>query len=107
MLRDNIKGGALTEVTFFILLSLYKPKHGYAIMQFIEDETKGRLILGAGSLYGAINSMLDKKWIEPFGDDNHRKKEYIITSLGKEINKREKKRLNEIIEIASRIMEEV
>ena len=49
--------------------------------------------------------MLDKKWIEPFGDDNHLKKEYIITSLGKEINKREKKRLNEIIEIASRIME--
>ena len=34
-MRDNTKGGALTEVTFFILLSLYTPKHGYAIMQFI------------------------------------------------------------------------
>ena len=30
-MRDNTKGGALTEVTFFILLSLYTPKHGYAI----------------------------------------------------------------------------
>ena len=39
-MRDNAKGGALTEVTFFILLSLYTPKHGYAVMQFIEDNTK-------------------------------------------------------------------
>ena len=48
-MRDNVKGGALTEVTFFILLSLYTPKHGYAVMQFIEDSTKGRLTLGAGT----------------------------------------------------------
>ena len=48
-MRDNTKGGALTEVTFFILLSLYTPKLGYAIMQFIENETKGRLLLGAGT----------------------------------------------------------
>ena len=53
-MRDNAKGGALTEVTFFILLSLYTPKHGYAVMQFIEDSTKGRLTLGAGTLYGAL-----------------------------------------------------
>ena len=33
-MRDNVKGGALTEVTFYILLSLYQPKHGYAVMQF-------------------------------------------------------------------------
>ena len=59
-MRDNTKGGALTEVTFFILLSLYTPKHGYAIMQFIENETKGRLILGAGTLYGALNTLQEK-----------------------------------------------
>ena len=32
-MRDNAKGGALTEVTFYILLSLYTPKHGYAVIQ--------------------------------------------------------------------------
>ena len=42
-MRDNMKGGALTEVTFYILLSLYAPKHGYAVMQFIEEKTGGRL----------------------------------------------------------------
>ena len=65
-MRDNVKSGALTEVTFYILLSLYSPKHGYAVMQFIEEKTGGRLSLGAGTLYGALNSMLEKGWIELF-----------------------------------------
>ena len=60
-MRDNAKGGALTEVTFFILLSLYTPKHGYAVMQFIEDSTKGRLTLGAGTLYGALTRTTTNK----------------------------------------------
>ena len=55
-MRDNDKGGALTEVTFFILLSLYTPRHGYAIMQFIQERTQGRLSLGAGTLYGALTT---------------------------------------------------
>ena len=54
-MRDNVKSGALTEVTFYILLSLYSPKHGYAVMQFIEEKTGGRLSLGAGTLYGALS----------------------------------------------------
>ena len=56
-MRDNAKSGALTEVTFYILLSLYTPKHGYAVMQFVEEKTGGRLSLGAGTLYGALNSL--------------------------------------------------
>ena len=59
-MRDNVNGGALTEVTFYILLSLYTPKHGYAVMQFIEEITAGRLLLGAGTLYGALNSFKKK-----------------------------------------------
>ncbi len=103
-MRDNTKGGALTEVTFFMLLSLYTPKHGYAIMQFIENETNSRLILGAGTLYGAINTLLAKKWIEPIGDDNERKKEYIITEQGKKIAEQELERISELIKTASKIM---
>ena len=73
-MRDNMKGGALTEVTFYILLSLYAPKHGYAVMQFIEEKTGGRLSLGAGTLYGALNSLQEKEWIKPCGDCEGRKK---------------------------------
>lgn len=102
-MRDNAKGGALTEVTFFILLSLYKPKHGYAIMQFIEKQTNGRLILGAGTLYGALTALQEKKWISPFGSDIGRKKEYIITELGKNAVQKELLRLHELIKIADEI----
>ena len=102
-MKDNVKSGALTEVTFFILLSLYKPKHGYAIMQFIEEKTKGRLVLGAGSLYGAINTLTEKGWIEPFGEDG-RTKEYIISSLGRDIAGKELLRIKDLYAIASEII---
>ena len=87
-MRDNSKGGALTEVTFFILLSLYTPKHGYAVMQFIEDNTKGRLTLGAGTLYGALNSLQEKGWIAPFGDSAGRKKNISLQHKEKKLQKR-------------------
>lgn len=87
-MRDNSKGGALTEVTFFILLSLYTPKHGYAVMQFIEGSTKGRLTLGAGTLYGALNSLQDKGWIAPFGDSAGRKKNISLQHKEKKLQKR-------------------
>ena len=103
-MRDNAKGGALTEVTFYILLSLFTPKHGYAIMQFIEEKTGGRLSLGAGTLYGALNTLEDKGWIVRHSDDEGRKKEYIITSLGKEIAENELSRLKELTQIASEII---
>ncbi len=105
-MRDNIKGGALTEVTFFVLLSVYRPKHGYAIMHFIEEKTNGRLVLGAGTLYGALSSLEEKGWIIPCGNDSGRKKEYIITDAGKEICNKEILRLKELIKIAEDIMEE-
>jgi DNA-binding PadR family transcriptional regulator len=103
-MRDNVKGGALTEVTFFILLALYEPKHGYSIMQFVENETQGRLNLGAGSLYGAINTLQEKGWICPVSDGTERKKEYLITATGKEIAEAELIRLKKLIKTASRII---
>ena len=66
-MRDYGKGGALTEVTFYILLALYTPRHGYAVMQFIEEKTGGRLVLGAGTLYGALNPLAVNGWIAPWG----------------------------------------
>ena len=104
-MKDNVKSGALTEVTFFILLALYEPKHGYAIMQFIIEKTEGRLVLGAGSLYGAINTLLEKGWIEPCGDLDGRKKEYVITEDGRQIAEKELHRLRKLTETAAMIIE--
>ena len=48
---------ALTESTYYILLSLYHPQHGYGIMQQTEQLSGGRVHLAAGTLYGALNSL--------------------------------------------------
>ena len=34
---------ALTESTYYILLSLYRPQHGYGIMQQTERLSQGRV----------------------------------------------------------------
>ncbi len=103
-MRDNVTGGALTEVTFYILLSLYRPRHGYSIMQYIEEKTSGRLKLGAGTLYGALNSLCEKGWIGVYGQTGGRKKEFLITELGKEIADKELSRLKELTRFASEVI---
>ena len=95
---ESSERGALTEAVFYILLSLYSPMHGYGIMQNVRKLSNERVNLGAGTLYGAINTLLEKKWITPLaGEKDSRKKEYLITSLGKEIVKSEIQRLEELV----------
>ncbi|HCY06723.1 MAG: helix-turn-helix transcriptional regulator [Erysipelotrichaceae bacterium] len=96
----------LTEAYYYILLSLFEPLHGYGIMQKVETMSNGRLTLAAGTLYGALTSLIDKEWIEALPQEKgSRKKEYIITALGKEIAKIELKRLEELVANGKKIME--
>lgn len=85
----------LTEGVYYILLSLYEPRHGYGIMQFVSELSNGRVELGAGTIYGAIKTLVKRKWIVPLDEDG-RKKEYVITDAGKLIVEYEMKRLNEL-----------
>ena len=92
------KGIALTEAVYYILLSLYSPLHGYGIMQKVEALSHGRVKLAAGTLYGAINSMVEKGWIKGLpGEENSRKNKYIITDLGKKVTVDELDRLRELV----------
>ena len=98
---------ALTEAVYYILLSLLSPRHGYGIMQNAEVLSHGRVKLAAGTLYGAINSLLEKGWITALpGEKDSRKKEYLITDAGKSILHTEINRLKELLENGQRIMEE-
>ena len=90
---------ALTEAVYYILLSLYAPMHGYGIMQNVEKLSEGRVSLAAGTLYGAIGTMLEKGWIRALPEEtNSRRKEYEITESGKTAVRNELKRLNELLE---------
>ena len=103
--KDIVKGVlfleniALTEAVFYILLSLDEPLHGYGIMQNAEKLSNGRVKLAAGTLYGAINTLLEKHWISSVpGDSGDRKKEYVITELGRKVVFAEIERLKELVE---------
>ena len=97
---------ALTEGVYYILLSLMQPLHGYGIMQNVERLSNGRLRLAAGTLYGAISSMLDKGWIMALSADaDSRKKEYIITDAGREVLRAEYARLKELAENGRNVLE--
>lgn len=88
---------ALTEAVYYILLSLTKPMHGYGIIQNVASLSDGRVHLAAGTLYGAINALLEKGWITALPEEKEsRKKEYLITDNGKEVLKSEIKRLAEL-----------
>lgn len=107
---DNIGGYmpeniVLTEATYYILLSLYDPQHGYGIMQEAERLSRGRVRLAAGTLYGALNSMVEKGWIIQLPvEDGSRKKNYQITPLGLKILKDEIERLRELVANGDEIM---
>lgn len=99
-MKDNIAGGALTETTFFIMLAFSKPNHGYGVMQEIREQTGGRVALGLGTLYGAINSLEKKKWIQKVYVSKEGKKVFELTEEGKMRVQAEKKRLEEALQIA-------
>lgn len=105
-MRDSASGGALTEVTFYILLALCEPRHGYAVMQFVSERTGGRLELGAGTLYGALGALEKRGWIRRSGGDS-RRHEYVITPDGVAAARAELARLRELTSAAEQILKGV
>ena len=96
---------ALTEAVYYILLSLLQPMHGYGIMQNVEKWSGGRMQLAAGTLYGAMNTLMEKGWIRALPEKrDSRKKEYVITDLGRAALEGELVRLKELVENGNRIL---
>lgn len=96
---------ALTEATYYILLSLYRPQHGYGIMQQAESLSGGRVRLAAGTLYGALNSLMEKQWIVQLpSEPGSRRKDYQLTPAGLEALRQEHARLRELVENGDAIL---
>ena len=98
---------ALTEATYYILLSLVRPRHGYGIMQLTEELSGGRVHLAAGTLYGALSALTDKGWIIQLpNEDASRRKAYRLTEKGLMVLRAEVARLRELAENGERILGE-
>lgn len=60
---------SLSEISLYILLSMYTHSHGYRTMKFIEGKSNCKLILGAGNLYRAINNLRNNGYIKLYEDN--------------------------------------
>lgn len=101
MAREQLK--TLTAPMYYILLSLNEEKYGYEIMQFIENLTKGRVIVGPGTLY-ALLSRFENEDIIKLVSNEERRKTYIITSYGRDLLEEERERLLKLIEDGNKIL---
>ena len=82
------KRGPLTEATYYILLALQEPNHGYGMMQMIERITEGQVEIGPGTLYGALGKLEKQGAIQatvcPDSSDDRRKC-YVLTEEGQQL----------------------
>lgn len=101
MARERLQ--TLTEPMYYILLTLTKERHGYEIMQMIEEYTNGRVVVGPGTLYALLSRFQSKGFIRLTSDDG-RRKTYIITQLGRELLDEEFNRLNQLVKDGERIL---
>lgn len=85
----------LSESAYYILLSVYEPKHGYGIIQHVAKITKGRVNLGAGTIYGSI-SKFEKDKIIALAGEEERRKLYQLTPVGKALLQEEIERISEL-----------
>jgi DNA-binding PadR family transcriptional regulator len=92
-----------------ILLALADgPRHGYSIMQEVAACSDGQVRLWPATLYGALEDLVDRGWIEelthprqrPQADDSERKRYYRITRPGRVAAAAETERLANLVRIA-------
>ncbi len=102
-MNDILSNLPLREPTFLILLSLSPgPKHGYAILKEVDSLSEGRVKLSTGTLYGAIERLLDQNWIRRVEDPipngtNRERKAYDLTDLGRRAMNAEITRLQNLV----------
>jgi DNA-binding PadR family transcriptional regulator len=96
----------LPPATFHILLALIGgERHGYAIIQDVEERTDGELRLSAGTLYRSVARMVEQGFITEVtkrrtAADDERRRYYRITSFGTEVARSEMRRLTQLVRLA-------
>ena len=97
----------LTPAVFHLLLSLVDgERHGYAIMQSVEQSTDGEMKMGPGTLYGTIKRLLAAGLIEESEErpdpelDDERRRYYRLTDLGQRALGLESRRYQRLVKLA-------
>lgn len=94
----------LTETTFYIMLSLIEPSHGYAVMQNVELLSENKVKVAAGTMYGAFENLSRQKLIKSVDSEDARRKVYALTDEGMEVLKLELQRLKHLVSISETLL---
>ncbi|MGB5924537.1 MAG: PadR family transcriptional regulator [Dehalococcoidia bacterium] len=89
---DTNKYLPLTESTYYMMLTLVEPLHGYVVMKKVEEISKGTVKVGPGTLYGAFTALEKEGLIVKVKEEN-RRKSYVLTPKGKKALMNQIKRL--------------
>lgn len=93
----------MSEPGFLLLMSLTSPRHGYGIMQCVQELTGGRVSMGASTVYTILYKMEQDGLIEVCSVMD-RRKVYRITPLGEEVLSAEAQRVAELASLASKMI---
>jgi len=74
----------LSEATYYILLALVEPLHGYGVMQKVETLSENTVSVGPGTLYGAFTN-LEKEGLIKMIKEEERRKTYALTGKGRQV----------------------
>jgi DNA-binding PadR family transcriptional regulator len=81
--KDPSKYLPLSETTFYTMVCLVEPMHGYALMQKVKEISQDTVEIGAGTLY-TIFSTLEKEGLITLLSEADRRKTYHLTIKGKQ-----------------------
>jgi DNA-binding PadR family transcriptional regulator len=91
----------VTNLEFHVLLALADgPRHGYGIMQDVDQLTSGELKLGPGTLYGIISRFVREGLIEECEPDAERRRCYRLARKGRRLATEEADRLSALVRFA-------
>jgi DNA-binding PadR family transcriptional regulator len=93
---------------FYILLALSQgDRHGLAIAREVESVSDGRVRLWPATLYGSLDELRTRRWIEELNDprdrpeaESERKRYYRLTRAGRQILTVEAEHLDRVARLA-------
>lgn len=74
----------LTEATYYIMLSLIEPLHGYGVMQKVKEISEETVKVGPGTLYGVFSTLEKDDLIVKVSEEGRRKC-YELTPKGQRV----------------------
>ena len=95
----------LPQAQFHVLVALTQgDRHGYAIMQAVEESSSGVVRMGPATLYGTLKKLVDLGLAEeiahrPDPEDDQRRRYYRMTGLGERVCAAEATRLANLVRL--------